>query len=148
MQQFHAPGVHVAVLGDEHHAAGAAVKAVNHMDGGRAQIMSGSACHGDGFFCQCRAVNGDAGRFIHRQQMLIFPQNGERVVHRYDGRRGGRVGNIHRQHITGVGAGGKENRFTIEQYSVFTPEELAPQGGGDAKTIPQQFADGMAFFRR
>ena len=43
VQQFHAPCVHIAVLGKEHHAAGAPVQPVYHVDGGISQVAQAPA---------------------------------------------------------------------------------------------------------
>ena len=126
--------MHIAVFGDQHHAAGAPVQPVHYVDGGISQVMGRRPHDGDGFLRQRRSVDGDARRLVHRQQMLILPQNGEGKVHRHDGGGGIRVGHIHRQHIAHSGHGGKENVFVVQQHA-FAPHQRLAQGGGDAQPL-------------
>ena len=76
-------------------------------------------------------MDGDAGRFIENQQVLVLPQNGQREIHRMEiWVVTGWVGHIYRQPVAGAATSGHRDRVAIAGDAAFAPFYRLEQGGG------------------
>ena len=139
-----AQGVDIAGLGGGHNAGGAPVKAVDGVEAVGAQIVRHSAGYGDRLLRQCGGVHGDAGGLVDQQQILIFVQDIQRIVHRLDvGVLAGQVGHIGGQQVAGAGHEPHRDGCTVDRDGA--PElQPAEEAAGDVPQASQQLPDGLS----
>ena len=139
----HAQGVDIAGLGGGHNAGGAPVKAIDGVEAVGAQIVRHSAGYGDRLLRQRGGVHGNTGGLVDQQQILIFVQDVQRIVHRLDvGVLAGQVGHIGGQQVAGAGHEPHGDGCTVDRDGA--PElQPAEEAAGDVPQASQQLPDGL-----
>ena len=84
MQQFHAAGVDIAGLGSHQQAGGAAIQTVDPVEGIGMEVISDGPGHGDRIVGEGGAVDGKPGGLIEHQQVLVLPDDVQRVGNRVE----------------------------------------------------------------
>jgi hypothetical protein len=84
-------------------------------------------------------MDGDAGGLIQQEKILVLPQNIQRIGHGADvGILTRQVGDVRRQHVAGLCAGGDDDGDTVQSDGAGPPFQLGQKAAGDTELPAQQ----------
>ena len=139
VQRLHAQAVDIAGLGHGHDAGGATVQTVDAVEAAGAEVVAHGTGYGDGLLRQGGGMDGDAGGLIQQEEVLVLPQNIQRIGHGADvGVFPRQVGDVRRQHVSGLCAGGDDDRDAVQGDGAGPPLQLGQKAAGDAELPAQQ----------
>ena len=139
VKRLHAQAVDIAGFGHGHDAGGATIQTVDAVEAAGAEVVAHGPGHGDGLLRQGGGMDGDAGGLIQQEKILVLPQNIQRIGHGADvGILTRQVGDVRRQHVAGLCAGGDDDGDTVQSDGAGPPFQLGQKAAGDTELPAQQ----------